>query len=192
MPERPHRGDEPARPGGNPGPIGSPAPGRSADWCRPFEQGRPRKPATPWELARERYRAAENRPPRGSLADMKAQLEMLPPLDPSSPWNPDGTRRPKPPDPKDYELPLPSDLRSGPGGGTPSWLDLLPTGDRVMMPRPRQPGRHVHSPAESGRPPPGKPGTPAEVTHDDRLTPGPPAGPAEGTRTQDRDGGTAV
>lgn len=101
---------------------------------------------------------------------MKAQLEMLPPLDPSSPWEPDGTRRPKPPNPKDYELPLPSDLRRGPSGRMPSWLDLLPSGDRVMMPRPRQPARHVNSPAESGRPPAGEPGTATEVTHDDRLT----------------------
>lgn len=202
MPDRPHRGDEPARPAQDPGHVRAPAgkPGQPADlprraepakpaeagraaarpgtgghveWWKPFEQGRPRGPVKPWDLARERYRAAENKPVRGSLADMKAQLEMLPPLDPSSPWNPDGTRRPKPPNPKDYELPLPSGTGRGPESGTPSWLDRLPSGDRVMFPRPRQAERQPQGAAETGWPPAGHPGTPREVTHDDRPTPPP-------------------
>lgn len=202
MPDRPHRSDEPARPADDPdhvrpqagkpeqpadlprraepgavearhGASGKPDSGGTAEWWKPFEEGRPRGPVKPWELARERYRVAENKPPRGSFADMKAQLEMLPPLDPSSPWNPDGTRRPKPPNPKDYELPLPSEADRAPDRGTPSWLDLLPSGDRVMLPRPRQSERHPHGPAETGRPPTDRAEPPAEVTHDDRPTPEP-------------------
>jgi predicted kinase len=146
----------------------------NVEWWKPFEQGRPRGPITPWDRAREQYKNSDNRPPPGSLADMKQQLEMLPPLDPSSPWNTDGTRRPKPPNPKDFELPLPSGLERASDGGTPSWLDMLPSGDRVMLPRQRQSERHGRGPAETGRPP-AEHATqpPAEVTHDDRTTPDP-------------------
>lgn len=107
---------------------------------------------------------------------------MLPPLDPSSPWNADGMRGPEP---EDYELPLPGAGR-GPEGGPPRWLDVLPSGDRVMLPRPRQTGRPPHGPAETGRPPASHPGTPGEVTHAD------PEAALEGMRTQDRGGEAAV
>lgn len=76
----------------------------------------------------------------------------------------------EPSGPEDFELPLPSQPRRVPGDGTPSWLDLLPSGDRVMLPRPRRSGRNGRRPAETGRPPGGNRETPAEVTHDDRTT----------------------
>jgi hypothetical protein len=42
-----------------------------------------------------------------SDAEMRAQLEELPPGHPSSPWNADGSRKPPPPRLADLELPLP-------------------------------------------------------------------------------------
>jgi hypothetical protein len=58
--------------------------GQSPDPARPREPGRPG-------------------------AGLQQRMEQLPPGHPSSPYHDDGSRKPPPPDPTDYELPIPGD-----------------------------------------------------------------------------------
>jgi hypothetical protein len=58
--------------------------GQSPDPARPREPGRPG-------------------------AGLRQRMEQLPPGHPSSPYHNDGSRKPPPPDPTDYELPIPGD-----------------------------------------------------------------------------------
>ena len=70
------------------------------------EQERGPDPARPREPDHPREAPAQS-------ADLQSRLERLPVGHPSSPYHGDGSRKPPPPDPADYELPLPDELPPG-------------------------------------------------------------------------------
>jgi len=86
------------------------------------EQEHSPDPARPREADHPREAPAQS-------ADLQSRLERLPAGHPSSPYHGDGSRKPPPPDPADYELPLPDELPPNPDQPDPH----LPTTDAARV-----------------------------------------------------------